>query len=114
MRVPVVSRSMRTRGHTASIERDDSALAGLIEAGPYSTDGVRLFRLAGVVSGSSGPKLVQLEDCRSLDVSEYTDEEVALLDLVPVTARPAADGGRESARAAGHHEHGHRARAHES
>ena len=45
--------------------------------------------MAGVVSGSSAPKLVQLEDCRTLEVSEYTEEEVVRLGLGPVSAPPA-------------------------
>jgi hypothetical protein len=99
-----------------SRRRSESALAKLIEHGPYFTDGVRLFRLAGVVSGSSGPKLAELEDCRTLAVSECTEEEVAQFGLVPVSARPTGadtDGGR-SVSAAGHHEDGRRARAHQA
>jgi len=80
---------MRRIGHTITRRGDEHALAKLIEEGPYFTDCVRLFRLAGVVSGSSGPKLVQLEDCRTLDVTEYTEEEVVLLGLGPVSAPPA-------------------------
>jgi hypothetical protein len=83
---------MGTRGHSIGRREVDSGLAKLIQEGPYFTDGVRLFRLAGVVSGSSGPKLVRLEDCRTLEVSEFTHEEVVLLDLLPVSARPARPG----------------------
>ena len=83
---------MRRTGHTITKRGDEHALGKLIEEGPYFTDCVRLFRLAGVVSGSSGPKLVQLEDCRTLDVSEYTEEEVVRLDFVPVKARPVGEG----------------------
>lgn len=93
-----------------------SPLAELIERGPYFTDEVRLFRLAAVVSGSNGPKFLQLEDCRTLQVSGYTAEEVALLELVPVRARAAAQDleSRGSARGARDRERGHRARAHQS
>jgi hypothetical protein len=88
----------------------------LIEHGPYFTDGVRLFRLAGVVSGSSGPKLVKLEDCRTLAVSECTEEEVAQFGLVPVSARPTGPDtdGDGSVFASGHHEDGRRVRAHQA
>jgi hypothetical protein len=92
-----------------SRRRNENALAKLIEHGPYFTDGVRLFRMTGVVSGSSGPKLVQLEDCRTLEDSEYTEEEVGLLGLVPVSAQAAG-----SPCATGHDEHGRRARAHQA
>ena len=93
-----------------------SPLAKLIERGPYFTDDVRLFRVAAVVSGSNGPKFLQLEDCRTLQVSDYTAEEVALLELVPVRTRaPAQDlESHGSARGARDREHGHRARAHQS
>ena len=66
-------------------------------AGPYFTDHVRLFRLAGSVRGSSGPRLLQLEDCRTLEVSDYTEEEVTVLGLEPVT--PAAQAAEGSAAA---------------
>jgi hypothetical protein len=79
---------MEPSSHAVSKRRNDGVLARLIEHGPYFTDGVRLFRLAGVVSGSSGPKLVQLENCRTLEVSEFTQEEAMLLDLVPVIEDP--------------------------
>ena len=78
------SRHQRVRGRT-----ERSPLAKLIERGPYFTDDVRLFRVASVVSGSDGPKFLQLEDCRTLQVSDYTAEEIALLELVPVRARAA-------------------------
>jgi hypothetical protein len=107
---------MSERAQILSRRGNESGLAKLIEDGPYFTDGVRLFRLTGVVSGSSGPKLVQLEDCRTLAVSEYTEEEVELFGFVPVSARPTGqDGsGRRSVSAPGHDQHGCRARAHQA
>ena len=75
-----------------------STLAGLVEQGPYFTDQVRLFRLAGTVRGSSGPRLVQLEDCRTLEVSEYTEEEVVVLGIEPVAAAAQAAEGSAAAR----------------
>jgi hypothetical protein len=86
-------------------------LAGLVEQGPYFTDQVRLFRLAGTVRGSSGPRLVQLEDCRTLEVSEYTEEEVMVLGLEPVA--PTAQAARGSAAARDRQDRGG-TRAHES
>ena len=74
-----------------------SALAQLVEQGPYFTDHVRLFRLVASVRGSSGPRLLQLEDCRTLEVSDYTEEEVTVLGLEPVT--PAAQAAVASATA---------------
>jgi len=71
-------------------------LARLVEQGRYFTDQV-LFRLAGSVRGSSGPRLLQLEDCRTLEVSDYTEEEVTVLGLEPVT--PAAQAAEGSAAA---------------
>lgn len=74
--------------------RPESALAQLVEQGPFFTDQVRLFRLVGTVRGSSGPRLVQLEDCRTLDVSDYTEEEVAVLRLEPVMPAAQREGGQ--------------------
>lgn len=107
---------MRRTGHTVTRRGHEHGLAKLIEEGPYFTDGIRLFRIAGVVSGSSGPKFVHLEDCRTLDSCDYTEEEVTVLDLTPVSARPAGegDGGQGSVPSARHDQHGRRARAHES
>jgi len=69
-----------------------SLLARLVEQGHYFTDGVRLFRLAGTVRGSSGPRLMQLEDCRTLAVSDFTEEEATVLGLEPVAAAPNPEG----------------------
>jgi hypothetical protein len=102
---------MSERAQVLTRRRRESALAVLIEHGPYFTDGVRLFRLAGIVSGSSGPKLVKLEDCRTLAFAEYTEEEVAQFGLVPVSARPTGPDTDDSVFASGHHEDGRRARA---
>lgn len=107
---------MERRRHPPGRRTEQSPLAKLIDAGPYYTDGVRLFRLTAVVSGSNGPKLMQLEDCRTLEVSGFTAEEAAMLGLVPVRARAAAPDveTRVSASAARDGEHGYRARAHQS
>lgn len=107
---------MDRRRHTLDRRSAQSPLAKLVEGGPYFTDAVRLFRLAAVVPGSNGPKLVQLEDCRTLQVSGYTAEEVALLELVPVSTCSAARDAesRGSASNARDSEHGRRARAHQS
>jgi hypothetical protein len=107
---------MERRGRAVGTRTEQSLLAWLIDAGPYYTDGVRLFRLSAVVSGSNGPKLMQLEDCRTLHVSGFTAEEAALLELEPVRARSAAPDteSRVSACAARDGEHRHRARAHQA
>jgi hypothetical protein len=95
----------------ATLSRDRKGLlARLVEQGPYFTDHVRLFRLAGSVRGSSGPRLLQLEDCRTLEVSDYTEEEVTVLGLEPVT--PAAQAAEGSA-AARHREDRGGTRAHQ-
>ena len=67
-------------------------LARLVERGPYFTDGVRLFRHMGTVRGSSGPRLMQLEDCRTLEVSDFTEEEAMVLGLKPVAPAPPPEG----------------------
>ena len=77
---------MRPLRHTGARQGDEGRLAQVVQDGPYFTDGVRLFRRVGVVSGSRGPRLVELEDCRTLAVSEVTEEEVTLLGLMPVSA----------------------------
>jgi hypothetical protein len=84
---------MRRSGHTITRRRERNGLAELIGEGPYFTDGVRLFRLAGVVSGSSGPQFVQLEDCRTLALSDHTEEELEALGLAPVHPASAKDEG---------------------
>jgi len=95
----------------ATLSRDRKGLlARLVEQGRYFTDQVRLFRLAGSVRGSSGPRLLQLEDCRTLEVSDYTEEEVTVLGLEPVT--PAAQAAEGSA-AARHREDRGGTRAHQ-
>lgn len=84
---------MQTFADTPARRRrhEGNRLAELIDHGPYFTDDVRLFRLTGVVSGSNGPRFVELEDCRTLDIAKYTAEEVEAVGLVPVSARPAGE-----------------------
>jgi hypothetical protein len=77
---------------TDAIERGDQEVhaARLGRAGrhgAYLTDGVDLFRVAGVVSGSSGPTTVELENCRTLEMHTYSGHGVMSLGLAPVTAR---------------------------
>ena len=83
---------MAPRTARARPSGSDSLLARLVEEGPYFTDGVRLFRLAGTVRGSSGPRLMQLEDCRTLEVSDFTEEEAMVLGLEPVATPPPPEG----------------------
>jgi hypothetical protein len=85
---------MPPRTATTRPHREQGPLARLVERGPYFTDRVRLFRLAGTVRGSSGPRLVQLEDCRTLEVSGYTEEEAIVLGLEPVAAAAQEAGGQ--------------------
>jgi hypothetical protein len=61
-------------------------VAELIESRPYFTDGFDLFRIVGVTSGSSGPTVVGLEDCRTLEVSHYAGDAVMTLGLRGVDA----------------------------
>ena len=108
---------MERRSRTIRRRTEQSPLAKLSDAGPYYTDGVRLFRLAAVVSGSNGPTLMQLEDCRTLQVCGCTAEEAALLGLVPVHARETAPDEVESRVSVSQprdREHRDRARAHQS
>jgi hypothetical protein len=106
---------MRRSARTITRRREAHGLAQLVEQGPYFTDGVRLFRLAGTVSGSSGPKFVQLEDCRTLALADYTEEEIEVLGLAPISPRRPTEASleRPSVRAARDDQHGDRARAHE-
>ena len=70
-----------------------------------------------MVAGSSGPKVMKLEDCRTLQVSGYTAEEAEWLGLMPVRARAAAPdevASRVSVSGPRDSEHGHRARAHQA
>jgi hypothetical protein len=65
------------------------AVAELIESGPYFTDGFDLFRIVGVTSGSSGPTVVGLEDCRTLEVSHYAGHALMTLRLRGISVEPA-------------------------
>ena len=65
-------------------EAVDRGVAELIESGPYFTDGVDLFRLVSVSSGSGGPRVVELEDCRTLEVSLYGGKALMRLGLSAV------------------------------
>jgi len=72
------------------------AAAGVAEAlrqGAYLTDGYDLFRVVGVISGSSGPKSVDLEDCRTLEVHTYSEPRVLALGLTLVRSAGADDEG---------------------
>ena len=112
---------MRRRGHTVrtyaepSTYAEPNAFAKLVDAGPYYTDGIRLFRLAGMVAGTNGPKVMKLEDCRTLQVSGYTAEEAELIGLMPVRVRAAHDQAKSGLSVSGPRdsEHRHRARAHQ-
>ena len=67
---------------------------GLSEAlrqGAYLTDGAKLFRVAGIVSGSSGPKVIELEDCRTLEVGTYSEADLVALGLSPVRSMETGD-----------------------
>lgn len=79
-------RSSRAFGPPA--ERDPAAA---IRQGAYLTNDVDLFRVVAVVSGSSGLKVIELEDCRTLEVHTYSGPGVTALGLSPVTAAAVAD-----------------------
>jgi hypothetical protein len=80
-------------------EKDLDA-ARLVKTGPYFTNGIDLFRLVTLTSGSGGPKLVELEDCRTLEISIYAGDAVMTLGLRGVRPRRPTgiryDGGRRS------------------
>lgn len=56
-----------------------------LKPGTYLTDGANLFRVTSVTSGSNGPKVVELEDCRTLEASVHDSEALVTLGLVTVT-----------------------------
>jgi hypothetical protein len=66
-------------------------LAEAIRQGAYLTNDVDLFRVVAVVSGSSGLKVIELEDCRTLEVHTYSGPGVMALGLTPVRAAAVAD-----------------------
>ena len=65
--------------------------AAALRQGAYLTDGEDLFCVVGVISGSSGPKSVDLEDCRTLEVHTYSEPRALALGLTPVRAAVAGD-----------------------
>jgi len=68
-----------------------AAAAGAYEAaGAYLTDGVFLYRVAGVVRGASG-EMIELEDCFFLDVVEVPLADVRARRLRVVV--PSGDHG---------------------
>jgi len=73
---------------SGSVTRESSphSLSELIQQGAYLTDGVALFRVAGVVSGSRGPTMVELEDCLTLEIRLCRERDVMNLGLHPVKA----------------------------
>jgi len=79
-------RSNRAAGPPA-----ERALAEAIRQGAYLTNDVDLFRVIAVVSGSSGLKVIELEDCRTLEVHTYSGPGVTALGLTPVRAAAVAD-----------------------
>ncbi len=50
----------------------------------YFTDGVNLYRLVCWLRRPAEPHLAELEDCRSLDCTLVSSEEMASLALRPV------------------------------
>jgi hypothetical protein len=69
----------------------DARLADLLESGPYFTDGLDLFRVVSVTSDAGGPRLVELEDCRTLKSSVYVGNALMTLGLEPVRAEHALE-----------------------
>jgi hypothetical protein len=52
----------------------------------YLTDGVNLYRVAAVLGRSKGPQHIELEDCRTLEVTPLTSTELRKRRLTPVHA----------------------------
>jgi hypothetical protein len=50
----------------------------------YFTDGVHLYRLVCWLNRPVGPRLAELEDCRSLDCMIVTSDDLVRLPLRPV------------------------------
>lgn len=65
-----------------------------LKSGPYFTDGVSLFRVANMTCGPGGPEVVELEDCRTLDVSLCGKEDFTEFDLLAVRPERARDAAR--------------------
>ena len=78
--------------------RADGAPAQAMRQGEYLTNGVDLFRVVAVVSGSSGLKVIELEDCRTLEITNWAAAEVTALGLAPVIASDVPDRAAYSAR----------------
>jgi hypothetical protein len=70
-------------------EKSGNERADSPKPGAYLTDGAHLFRVTSVTSGSKGPKLVELEDCRTSETSVHDSEAFEELGLATVT--PAGD-----------------------
>jgi hypothetical protein len=75
-------------------EAVDVGAADLLRAGRYFTDGGNLYRVVCVTSGSGGPRVVELEDCRTLETSLYAGHDLMTLGLREVNAELAALGPR--------------------
>ena len=75
-------------GNYLTADKPGTGLLESLSPGAYLTDGINLFRVASVTSGSDGPKVVELEDCRTLEASVYDSEAVMKLGLVAVTPAP--------------------------
>jgi hypothetical protein len=75
-------------GSSLTAERSGTESASPLKPGVYLTDGTHLFRVTSVTSGSKGPKLVELEDCRTFETSVHDSEALAKLGLATVTPAP--------------------------
>lgn len=78
-RLPAAMTSIASRTH-----KSVNALGGTLEAGSYFTDGVGLFRVVSVTSGSGGPRAVELEDCRTLEVALHAGDALTTLGFTAV------------------------------
>jgi hypothetical protein len=77
-------------GSSAATHPPSTALQSQrVRQGDYLTDGDALYRVAGVILGSRGVRMVELEDCRTLELYAYDGPGLAAHGLRPVTVDPA-------------------------
>lgn len=73
----------------SAIKTASPLLLDEVRQGGYLTDGYALYRVAAVIRSSRGVRLVELEDCRTLEVQAYAGPGLTALGLRPVSIESA-------------------------
>lgn len=68
------------RGH----ERARSSVESMLSHGRYITDGLNLYRVIGRIGPSSDASLLELEDCRSLELVVIPITQLRAMHVRPV------------------------------